>query len=67
MLGAVGYKTKKQIKENIGKPLKFIETNLFGLEYNPNGVVTMVGPCAYTKRNWFAKITLVDGKIAKVE
>ena len=66
MLGAVGYKTKKEIKENIGKPLKYIETSAFGFEYTPNGNVTMVGPCAYTRRTWYANITMQNGLIAKV-
>ena len=31
------YPSKKAIAENIGKPLKYIETSFFGKEYNPNG------------------------------
>jgi hypothetical protein len=31
------YKSKKELKENIGKTLKYRETSLFGNEYEPNG------------------------------
>jgi hypothetical protein len=67
MLGAIGYKTKKDIKANIGKRLRFTETNAFSTEYTDNGKVTMVGPCAYTNRKWYATITMKDGKIEKVQ
>ena len=66
MLGAIGYKTKKNLKENIGKSLSYTETSLYGAEYKPDGVLTMVGPCAYTKRVWFAQITMKAGLIQKV-
>ena len=67
MLGARGYKTKKELKAAIGQRLRFVETSAFGSEYKDNGVVTMVGPNAYTARNWYAQITMKDGKIAKVQ
>ena len=64
MLGA-SYKTKKQLKENIGKPLRFVETSMFGPEYKDNGNLTVVGPSPHV-RKWFAQVTMVDGLIAKV-
>ena len=67
MLGAQGYKTKADIKANIGKPLQFVETSGFGSEYKENGDVTMVGPCAYSNRKWYATITMEGGKIKKVK
>lgn len=66
MLGAQGYKTKKDLKAAIGKPLNFVETSAFGTEYKADGTVTMVGPCAYTKRQWYANIVMEGGKIKKV-
>ncbi len=59
------YKTKKELKANIGKPLKFVETSFFGKEYTDNGKLTVVGPSAYT-RKWYAQITMKDGVIVKV-
>lgn len=61
------YLTKAELKKSKGKTLRFAETSMFGPEYNPNGKVTMVGPCAYTSRKWYANITLKDGVIVRVD
>jgi hypothetical protein len=64
MMGAL-YKTKKALKESIGKPLRYVETSMFGEEYRPNGTFCVVGPSP-EKRTWFASVTMKDGLIAKV-
>lgn len=66
MLGA-SYPTKKSLKESIGKPLRYVETSMFGQEYKPNGTLTVVGPDPYTKRDWYATVTMKDGKIQSVK
>jgi len=66
MLGA-HYATKKELKENIGKPLRYIETSVFGPEYKPNGTFCVVGPNPYTNRKWFAEVTMKDDIIVKVK
>lgn len=66
MLGA-NYITKKELKKNIGKPLFYIETSMFGTEYKDNGILTVVGPDPQFKRNWYARITMENGLIKKVE
>ena len=58
------YKTKKQLKENIGKNLDFSETSIFGSEYDPNG--RNVGT-NHPKRSWFAEVFLKNGIIEKVK
>ena len=65
MLAGCGYKTKKDLKGDIGKPLRYLETSLFGQEYKPNGEVYLVGPEAYV-RKWFARVTMKDGLIVRV-
>ena len=65
MMGAP-YKSKKDLKASIGKALSYIETSMFGKEYEPNGTFCVVGPCPYTKRKWYAEVTTRDGLIAKV-
>ena len=65
MLGA-SYPTKKSLKENIGKSLKFIETSMFGAEYKANGTLTVVGPDPYKSRKWYAQVIMKNGLIAKV-
>ena len=65
MLSASGYKTKKELKSSIGKPLQFYETSMFGPEYKSNGTFCLVGPDAHT-RKWFAEVTMINDLIAKV-
>lgn len=64
----LNYKTKKELKESIGKPLRYRETSLFGAEYVANGYVTGSNRPHLTgyKREFYARIKLVDGKIKKV-
>jgi len=64
-LAAAGYKTKKDLKASVGKPLGFNETSMFGPEYKADGKFAVVGPSAY-ERKWFAEVTMKEGKIAKV-
>ena len=66
MMGA-SYPTKKACREAIGKAFKFVETSLFGAEYKGDGTYTVVGPCPYTKRNWYAHVTVTNGVISKVK
>jgi len=63
------YASKKECKENIGKPLRYIETSMFGEEYKPNGVLTVANRPNITKlgREWFGNITMKDGLIAAVK
>lgn len=62
------YPTKKVLKENIGKPLNHIETSLFGLEYVPNGIITVCNRPHITGigREFFARVTMCNGLIEKV-
>jgi hypothetical protein len=62
---AATYKTKKELKANVGKSLRYEETSMFGAEYRENGTFAVVGPGPY-ERKWYAQITMKDGKIAKV-
>jgi hypothetical protein len=63
------YATKKDLKANIGKTLKYRETSVFGPEYKPNGVLTGCNRPHITghKREFFARVKMVNGYIAKVE
>jgi hypothetical protein len=60
----VHYKTKKELKESVGKQLKYSETSMFGPEYLPTGsfVVADGSPA----RKWFARVTMKDGLIKAV-
>lgn len=65
MMGAC-YKTKKELRENVGKPLRYIETSMFGEEYKDNGSFCVVGPDPYV-RKWYAEVTMRDGLIERVK
>lgn len=69
------YKSKKQLKENIGKPLEFIETSMFGAEYKADGnfcgcnrpYSPEYGRFNERKgREFFAQVTMANGIISKV-
>jgi len=62
------YKTKKALKESIGKPLDYIETSLFGRQYDPNGYLTVANRPHITGigREFFANVQMKDGLIEKV-
>ena len=64
----LNYASKKELKEHIGKPLDYIETSMFGLEYNPNGSFVGANRPHITghKREFFAQVTMKDGLISKV-
>jgi len=58
------YKTKKELKENIGQSLNYTETSIFGNEYKSNG--TVIGT-NHPKRSWFSKITIENDLIKRVD
>ena len=62
------YATKKELKENIGKPLDYQETSIFGAEYVANGKLTGCNRPHLTgyKREFFASVVVKDGLISKV-
>lgn len=64
MMGAY-YKTKKDLKASIGKPLNYVETSMFGKEFKPDGSFCVVGPSPES-RKWFATVTMKGGIIEKV-
>ena len=65
----LNYKSKKELKEQLGKHLDYTETSMFGPEYKPDGVI--VGSNRpYTTNNegreFFAEVTLKNNLIKKV-
>ena len=62
------YPTKKELKANIGQPLRYMETSAFGPEYRNNGTLTVANRPHITHlgREFFAQVTLKDGLIVKV-
>ena len=65
----LNYPSKKELKENVGQSLRYIETSMFGPEYVDDGRFVGCNRPHLTgyKREFFAEVTMQDGKIAKVK
>lgn len=66
----LNYKSKKQIKENIGQPLNYTETSIFGNEYKSNGVFVGSNRPQVTNnegREFFASVTIENDLIKSVK
>ena len=63
------YASKKDLKASMGKPLRYIETSLFGPEYRDNGTLTGANRPHITGkgREFFANVTMRDGLIHGVK
>ena len=63
------YESKKVLKESIGKPLRYIETSMFGTEYRDNGTLTGANRPHITGkgREFFANVTMANGLIKGVK
>jgi hypothetical protein len=63
------YESKKVLKESIGKPLRYIETSVFGPEYRDNGMLTGANRPHITGkgREFFANVTMANGLIVSVK
>lgn len=62
------YPSKKAMKECIGQPLRYRETSLFGPEFRTDGNLVGCNRPHLTghKREFFASVTMKDGKIESV-
>ncbi|QXN71411.1 hypothetical protein RCHARTNEY_42 [Rhodobacter phage RcHartney] len=66
----VGYTSKKELKAAVGKPLQYEETSMFGAEYKADGSFSVAHLPALNGsagREFFARVTMKNGLIAKVE
>jgi|TARA_Y100000310_G_scaffold304199_1_gene343122 hypothetical protein len=63
------YPSKKALKENVGKPLRYTETSLFGAEYRSDGTLTGANRPHITGmgREFFANVTMENGLIKSVK
>ncbi len=70
MMLFTGYKSRKELKENIGKKLVYRETSMFETEYVSTG--TFVGAhrplvTGLPGREFFAEVTMENDLIVKVK
>jgi hypothetical protein len=63
------YASKKDLKASIGKPLRYIETSIFGNEYVSTGKLVGANRPHITGmgREFFAEVTMNNGLIVKVK
>jgi hypothetical protein len=63
------YASKKDLKASIGKPLRYIETSIFGNEYVSTGKLVGANRPHMTGmgREFFAEVTMNDGLIVGVK
>ena len=65
----LNYKSKKELKEQVGRPLDYTENSMFGPEYKPDGVIVGSNTPHITNnkgREFFAEVTLKNNLIKKV-
>jgi hypothetical protein len=63
------YKSKKELKSNVGNPLNYIETSMFGPEYQSDGAMIGANRPHITGigREFFANVTMQNGLIKSVK
>jgi hypothetical protein len=63
------YPSKKAMREAVGQRLRYRETSMFGVEYQPSATLTGCNRPHITghKREFFAEVTLFDDLIVKVK
>lgn len=59
----LNYDTKRDLKGRVGERLQYQETSPICTEYKPTGVIWGTN----IKRTYFAKITMKDGYIVRVD
>jgi|TARA_B110000196_G_scaffold279071_1_gene258475 hypothetical protein len=65
-----GYTSKKELKASVGKTLAYQETSMFGAEYKSTGSFVVAHRPYVTGlkgREFFAKVTMANDLIARVE
>jgi hypothetical protein len=70
MYTTVNFPTKKALKEAIaaGREIGvFQPNNMFGQEPPTSGTATVEGPHYPKPHRWYARVTLEDGRIVKVQ
>ena len=73
----VNYESKKVLTKNIGKPLEYTETSMFGSEYKSNGKfsacnrpqinTTLINRGILKAREFFTTVTMENDLIKKIE
>ena len=60
------YATREALEDSIGRELRYVEVSMVGPEYHGDGEYTVVGPPSSQPHEWYARVTVRDGMIARV-
>lgn len=61
------YRTKAELEKAIGQPLHYETRNVLVNEYRPFGTLAVQGLCEGDGSPWCAEVTLIGGRIVRVE
>jgi hypothetical protein len=61
------YRTKRELAQSIGEPLHFEDRSLMASEYAPSGTFIVVGSGGCAQASWMAEVTLIEGRIVRVD
>ena len=61
------YRTKRELAQSIGEPLHFEDRSLMASEYAPFVTFIVVNPDGSALPSWMAEVTLIEGRIVRVE
>jgi hypothetical protein len=61
------YGTKAELERSIGQPLHYDDHDLLQTAYTPFGTLAVEGPPKGKGTRWTAEVTMVAGRIVRVE
>ena len=61
------YGTKAELERSIGQPLHYDDHALLQTAYTPFGTLALQGPSEGNGTHWRAEVTMVAGRIVRVE
>jgi hypothetical protein len=61
------YRTKAELERSIGQPLHYDDRDLLQTTYTRFGTLALQGPSEGIGTRWTAEVTMVAGRIVRVE
>jgi hypothetical protein len=61
------YNSKDELQHAIGQPLHYQDAGLMVRGYSPFGTFVVQGPPSSEGPRWTAEVTVIDGRIVRVE
>lgn len=61
------YNSKDELQQSIGQPLHYLDGSLLGHGCETYGIVAVAGPPSGDTPRWVAEVTLIGGRIVRVD